>query len=83
MWQSQTIPRPILEGPLTLGVSNKHTFVFEDSVSGIKAGIGAGMPVVGLATRNPEELLLEAGAVFAIKDFDDPKLWNALEELEK
>lgn len=40
------------------------------------------MHVVGLATRNPEELLLKAGAVFAIKDFDDPKLWSALEELE-
>lgn len=75
-------PDPYLKALLTLGVSNKHTFVFEDSVSGIKAGIGAGMPVVGLATRNPEELLLEAGAVFTIKDFDDPKLWSALEELE-
>ncbi|CAK7347699.1 unnamed protein product [Dovyalis caffra] len=33
-----------------------------DSVSGIKAGMGAGMPVVGLGTRNPEQLLTEAGA---------------------
>ncbi|KAI8545542.1 hypothetical protein RHMOL_Rhmol07G0047800 [Rhododendron molle] len=75
-------PDPYLKALVTLGVSNKHTFVFEDSVSGIKAGVGAGMPVVGLATRNPEELLLEAGAIFVIKDFDDPKLWSALKELE-
>ncbi|KAF7137936.1 hypothetical protein RHSIM_Rhsim07G0039800 [Rhododendron simsii] len=75
-------PDPYLKALVTLGVSNKHTFVFEDSVSGIKAGVGAGMPVVGLATRNPEELLLEAGAIFVIKDFDDPKLWSALEKVE-
>lgn len=41
------------------------------------------MPVIGLATRNPEKSLLEAGAVFLIKDYEDPKLWMALEELER
>ncbi|RVW15535.1 Haloacid dehalogenase-like hydrolase domain-containing protein Sgpp [Vitis vinifera] len=46
-----------------------------DSVSGIKAGVAAGMPVVGLAKRNPEKLLAAAGASFVIDDFDDPKLW--------
>ncbi|KAJ6679285.1 6-PHOSPHOGLUCONATE PHOSPHATASE [Salix purpurea] len=65
-----------------LGISHHHAFVFEDSVSGIKAGTGAGMPVVGLGTRNPEQLLTEAGAVFVIEDFDDPKLWTELEELK-
>jgi hypothetical protein len=44
--------------------------------------MGAGMPVVGLGTRNPEQLLIEAGAVFVIADFDDPKLWTELEEME-
>ena len=39
--------------------------------------------MVGLGTRNPESLLLDAGASFVIKDFGDPKLWEALEELEK
>ncbi|KAA8515793.1 hypothetical protein F0562_018596 [Nyssa sinensis] len=75
-------PDPYLKGLQALRVSPKHTFVFEDSVSGIKAGVAAGMPVVGVALRNPEKLLVEAGAAFVIKDFDDPKLWTALEELE-
>lgn len=44
--------------------------------------MAAGMPVVGLATRNPEELLKEAGAAIVIKDFEDLKLWSALEELD-
>lgn len=45
--------------------------------------MAAGMPVVGIATRNPEHLLMEAKPVFLIKDYEDPKLWAALEELDK
>ncbi|KAJ6675684.1 HALOACID DEHALOGENASE-LIKE HYDROLASE DOMAIN-CONTAINING PROTEIN SGPP [Salix viminalis] len=75
-------PDPYLKALQELGISHHHAFVFEDSVSGIKAGTGAGMPVVGLGTRNPEQLLTEAGAVFVIEDFDDPKLWTELEELK-
>ena len=48
----------------------------------MKAGVAAGMPVVGMGLRNPEKFLTEAGASFVIKDFDDPKLWTSLKELE-
>ena len=41
------------------------------------------MPVIGIATRNPENLLMEAKPAFLIKDYEDPKLWAALEELDK
>ncbi|XP_062098668.1 haloacid dehalogenase-like hydrolase domain-containing protein Sgpp [Humulus lupulus] len=78
--RAKPFPDPYLKGLQALGVSHKHTMVFEDSVSGVKAGVAAGMPVVGLGTRNPEKLLLDAGASFVIKDFDDPKLWTALED---
>uniref|UniRef100_A0A5B7C3Q3 Haloacid dehalogenase-like hydrolase domain-containing protein Sgpp n=1 Tax=Davidia involucrata TaxID=16924 RepID=A0A5B7C3Q3_DAVIN len=80
--RAKPFPDPYLKALQALEVSPKHTFVFEDSVSGIKAGVAAGMPVVGLALRNPEKLLAEAGATLVIKDFNDPKLWIALEELE-
>ncbi|KAL6323487.1 hypothetical protein AAG906_039060 [Vitis piasezkii] len=76
-------PDPYLKALQALKVSHKHTFVFEDSVSGVKAGVAAGMPVVGLAKRNPEKLLAAAGASFVIDDFDDPKLWGVLEELQR
>ncbi|GAB4834671.1 hypothetical protein Ancab_032934 [Ancistrocladus abbreviatus] len=76
-------PDPYLKGLEVLKASKEHSFVFEDSVSGIKAGVAAGMPVVGLMTRNPEHLLMEAKPAFLIKDYEDPKLWAALEELEK
>ncbi|KAF4362587.1 hypothetical protein F8388_011414 [Cannabis sativa] len=76
-------PEPYLKALEVLKVSKDHTFIFEDSVSGIKAGVAAGMPVVGIATRNPAQLLMEAKPIFTIKDYADPKLWEALEELDK
>lgn len=54
----------------------------QDSPAGIRAGVAAGMPVVGVATRNPEKSLVEAGAALLVKDYEDPKLWAALEEID-
>lgn len=76
-------PEPYLKALETLEVSKDHTFIFEDSVSGIKAGVAAGMPVVGITTRNPEQLLMQAKPALLVKDYDDPKLWAALDELDK
>ncbi|KAF5735453.1 haloacid dehalogenase-like hydrolase domain-containing protein Sgpp [Tripterygium wilfordii] len=76
-------PEPYLNALEVLKVSKDHTVIFEDSVSGIKAGVAAGIPVVGLTTRNPEHLLMEAEPTLLIKDYEDPKLWAALEELDK
>ena len=45
--------------------------------------MAAGMPVVGLATRNPESQLLTANPTLLIKDYEDPKLWAVLDELDK
>ncbi|KAK3014825.1 hypothetical protein RJ639_008301 [Escallonia herrerae] len=81
--RAKPFPDPYLKALEVLGVSKDHTIVFEDSVSGIKAGVAAGMPVIGLTTRNPEHLLMQAKPTFLIKDYEDPKLWAALEELDK
>ena len=40
------------------------------------------MPVVAVLTRNPEKSLEEAGAALIVKDYADPKLWSALEEID-
>ncbi|CAD5174751.1 unnamed protein product [Musa acuminata subsp. malaccensis] len=74
-------PDPYLKALKDLGASPNHTFVFEDSASGIEAAVAAAMPVLGLTTRNPEQLLMDAGATFLIKNFEDPKLWENLEKL--
>jgi HAD superfamily hydrolase (TIGR01509 family) len=76
-------PEPYLKGLEALKVSKDHTFICEDSVSGIRAGVAAGMPVIGLTTRNPAHLLMEAKPTLLVQDYEDPKLWAALEELDK
>lgn len=76
-------PDPYLKALEALNVSKEHTFICEDSVSGIKAGVAAGMPVVALTTRNPESVLMTANPTLLIKDYEDPILWAALEELDK
>ncbi|XP_072964321.1 haloacid dehalogenase-like hydrolase domain-containing protein Sgpp [Typha angustifolia] len=81
--RAKPFPDPYLKALKELGASPEHTFVFEDSASGIKAGVAAGMPVIGLMTRNPAKSLLEAGATFLIKDYEDPRIWTALEELDR
>ncbi|PIA32577.1 hypothetical protein AQUCO_04400045v1 [Aquilegia coerulea] len=81
--RAKPFPDPYLKGLEALSASPSHTLVFEDSPSGVKAGVAAGMPVVAVTFRNPEHLLRKAGATLLIKDYDDPKLWKALEELEK
>ncbi|KAM1262774.1 hypothetical protein ACFX13_028526 [Malus domestica] len=81
--RAKPFPDPYLKALETLEVSHEHTFIFEDSVSGTTAGVAAGMPVVGIATRNPGTSLINAGVSFVIKDFEDTKLWEALEKLEK
>lgn len=41
------------------------------------------MPVIALTTGNPEHILMEAKPSLIIKNYDDPKLWAVLEELDK
>ncbi|GMI95611.1 broad-range sugar phosphate phosphatase [Hibiscus trionum] len=76
-------PDPYLKALEVLKVSKDHTFVCEDSLPGIRAGVAAGMPVVGLTTNYSEPLLMEANPTILIKDYEDPKLWEHLEELDK
>ncbi|XP_078155941.1 haloacid dehalogenase-like hydrolase domain-containing protein Sgpp isoform X1 [Carex rostrata] len=80
--RAKPFPDPYLKGLELLHASPDNTFIFEDSASGIRAGVAAGMPVVGLATRNPEQVLKDAGASLLIKDYEDSSLWNILQELE-
>ncbi|CAH9080012.1 unnamed protein product [Cuscuta epithymum] len=80
---AKPFPDPYLKALELLKVSKDHTIIFEDSVSGIKAGVAAGIPVIGLTTQNPAHLLMETKPAFLIKDYADPKLWAALEGIDK
>ncbi|KAL3645578.1 hypothetical protein CASFOL_010758 [Castilleja foliolosa] len=81
--RAKPFPDPYLKALELLKVSKEHTCVFEDSVSGIKAGVAAGLPTVGLTTRNLSELLMKAKPALLITDYEDSKLWTVLDELDK
>ncbi|KAL6513293.1 hypothetical protein OROGR_020779 [Orobanche gracilis] len=80
--RAKPYPDPYLKALEVLEVSKEHAFIFEDSVSGIKAGVAAGVITFGLTTRNPAELLMEAKPALLIKDYEDSKLWSVLDELD-
>ncbi|MEM1169966.1 MAG: HAD family phosphatase [Cyanobacteria bacterium P01_H01_bin.35] len=94
---TDTFPLVILGGVMTVGkpdpapyklclekleISPEEAIVFEDSRSGIKSAVGAGIYTVGVASTHEPESLLEVGASIVINNFSDEKLrqlfdsWN-------
>ncbi|MBD0343290.1 MAG: HAD-IA family hydrolase, partial [Coleofasciculus sp. Co-bin14] len=57
-----------------LGVSSKSAVAFEDSPSGIRSAVSAGILTVGIATTHDPQALIKVGATLAIHNFADPKL---------
>jgi beta-phosphoglucomutase-like phosphatase (HAD superfamily) len=51
-------------------------------MTGVKAGVAAGMQVIGVAAQGQEKRLIEAGATLWIRNYEDEKLWLALEKLK-
>ena len=74
-------PCPYLTACRRLHVAPQDCIVFEDSPSGVQAGVAAGAYVIGiLASGQSPVTLQQAGCHMTIQDFDDPLLWNYLEQ---
>ena len=72
-------PDPYLKGLSLCGNADPSTaLVFEDSPSGVKAGVAAGVRTVGLLTSQLEQTLVDVGASFGVPDFAAPALWRVL-----
>ncbi|GAB3270906.1 HAD family phosphatase [Larkinella harenae] len=54
-----------------LGVVPQQSVIFEDSTTGIRAASAAGAYVIGLATTDLPDVLIEAGADEVIQDFTE------------
>ncbi|MBE9168481.1 HAD-IA family hydrolase [Pleurocapsales cyanobacterium LEGE 06147] len=72
-------PAPYQLALSRLNVESKEAIAFEDSASGIRAAVGAGIFTIGVASTHPPESLVEAGATMVIKDFTSDNLWQFIE----
>lgn len=77
--RSKPHPEPYLTALDALGAQASNAVAFEDSLSGLRAAVAAGLPTFGMLTSLGEADLLREGAVQAIKDFRDGRLWDWLE----
>ena len=72
-------PAPYKLGLEKLEVLPQEAIAFEDSRSGIKSAVGAGIYTIGVASTHEPESLLEVGASIVINDFSDAKLQQFLD----
>jgi HAD superfamily hydrolase (TIGR01509 family) len=71
-------PAPYQAGLERLGVEAMAAIALEDSPTGVRSAIGAGIATLGLTTTHPAVELLDGGAKLTIANFEDPKLWDYL-----
>ena len=67
-------PEPYLTALEKLGAAPGGALAFEDSLSGIRSAVDAGVPTVGIASTQEPEKLQEAGAFTVVQDFTDLRL---------
>jgi beta-phosphoglucomutase len=67
-------PEVYLKAVETLKTDSEYCLVFEDSLSGVRSAILAGIRVIGVTTSHTAEELSQAGTFYNIDDFNDPSL---------
>jgi len=60
---------------------SSKAIALEDSPSGIRSAVAAGIPTIGVASTQEVQKLLDVGAFMAIADFTDLQLWTLLNSL--
>lgn len=74
-------PTPYLVALARLGVTADAAITFEDSPSGIRASVAAGIKTVGIASTHNPDKLMNLGTCMAVPDFTDLKVWTFLNSL--
>lgn len=73
-------PAPYQMALNLLEVDSKNSLAFEDSTTGIRSAVAAGIYTLGVTSTHSAETLLNAGASMTLADFDDEKLWSLLRQ---
>ena len=79
--EGKPAPMPYLTAIAKLGVTSDQAIAFEDSHSGVRSAVSAGIYTIGVASTHPPVELTSLGASFAIADFTDRRLLNWLQEM--
>ncbi len=58
-----------------------EAIVFEDSPSGIRSAIGAGIETIGVASTHEPDSLKQLGVSLVIDNFNDSEMWKKIESL--
>ncbi|AWR87823.1 HAD family hydrolase [Meiothermus taiwanensis] len=74
-------PLPYRTALQHLNIGPQEALAFEDSPSGVRSAVGAGLRTVALTTGHPPHALEQAGAFLCIPDFTDPRLWDWLQKM--
>ena len=77
--RSKPDPLPYLTGLERTGARAEHSVAFEDSPSGVRAAVAAGLAVVGVTTSLGAARLVELGATLAVADFTDSRIYELIE----
>lgn len=77
--RSKPDPLPYQEALRHLDLDPAHVVGFEDSVSGLKAGVDAGLAMIGITTGLSAAQMLSYGAALAMSDYNDPRLLPFIE----
>ncbi|MBD2338293.1 HAD-IA family hydrolase [Calothrix sp. FACHB-156] len=64
-----------------LGIKPDEAIALEDSPSGIRSAVAAGIRTLGIASTHDPKILLEVGAFIAIPDFTSLQLWTLLNSM--
>jgi beta-phosphoglucomutase len=74
-------PIPYQMALQNLGIKAEEAIALEDSPSGIRAAVVAGVRTIGITSTQNPQVLLQKGAFMAIPDFNDLQLWTLLNSL--
>ena len=72
-------PAPYRIAVSQLKIEPQFGLAFEDSPSGIRSAVAAGVKTIGIASSQTPHQLLCAGAFLVINDFCNQQLWELLE----
>ncbi|BAY10445.1 HAD family hydrolase [Calothrix sp. NIES-2098] len=76
-------PAPYQVALSKLGIQAHEAIALEDSPSGIRAAVGAGIRTIGIASTHDPKILVEVGAFIAIPDFTSLQLWTLLNSMSE